>query len=128
MRVLTILSATALIGLSACIDEYEQCVRNNSKDLRVVNDLISQSQTTISRGYSFETLISTDVQEVVCLTALGEQATCLVEVGTTYQSPVAVDLDAERRKLAQLVDQRKILETRLAQATKACRATYPPEA
>ena len=127
MRILALLSATAVIGLSACIDEYEQCVRNNSKDLNVVNELISQSQTTVSRGYGFETLISSDIQEVVCLTSLGEQATCLVEVGTTYQSPVAVDLDAERRKLAQLVAQQKVLQTRLAQATKACRATYPPE-
>ena len=127
MRAITILSATAVIGLSACINEYEQCVRNNSKDLNVVNELISKSQTTLSRGYGFETLISTEVQEVICLTALGEQATCLVEVGTTYQSPVAVDLDVERRKLSQLLAQQKVLQTRLAQATKACAATYPPE-
>lgn len=127
MRILTILSATAVIGLSACIDEYQTCVRNSSKDLRVVNDLISHSQTVVSRGYDFETLISTEVQEVICITELGDTATCLVEVGTTYQSPVAVDLEAERRKLAQLLEQRKLLETRLAQATEACRAAYPPE-
>ncbi len=127
MRVLTILAATAVFGLSACVDEYQQCVRNNSKDLSVVNELITQSQITISRGYGYETLVSTEVQEVICLTDLGEQATCLVEVGTTYKSPVALDLDAERRKLSQLLDQQKILQTRLAQATKACAATYPPE-
>ncbi len=128
MRLVTLLSAAALIGLTACIDEFGQCVRNSSKDLQVVNELITQSQTTLSRGYGFETLIATEIEEVVCLTALGEQATCLVEVGTTYQTPVAVDLDAERRKLAQLVDQRKVLEIRLAESTKACRAAYPPEA
>jgi len=127
MRLITLLSATALVGLTACIDQYEQCVRNSSKDLRVVNELITQSQTTLSRGYGFETRIATDIEEVVCLTALGEQATCLVEVGTTYQTPVAVDLDSERRKLVQLVDQRKVLEARLAQSATACRAAYPPE-
>ena len=127
MRTLTLLSAAAVIGLSACVDEYQQCVRNNSKDLNVVTELINRSQTVISRGYDFETLVSTEFQEVICLTELGEQATCVVEVGSTYQAPVAVDLDAERRKLAQLIDQRKLLETRLAQATAACRAQYPPE-
>ena len=128
MRLITALSAAGLIALTACVDEYAQCVRNNSKDLRVVDDLISQSQTTIARGYGFETRIATEIEEVVCLTAEGAQATCLVEVGTTYQTPVAVDLDNERRKLAQLLEQRKVLERRVAEAADQCRALYPPEA
>ena len=127
MRLLKFLPLAAAIAVTGCVDEYQQCLRNNSKDLRVVNELIVQAQETISRGYGFETLVSTEIQEVVCLTAAMEQATCLVEVGTTYQSPVAVDLDGERRKLAQLLEQRKVLERRFADSEKACRAAYPPE-
>jgi hypothetical protein len=127
MRLVSLLPLAAL-ALSGCIDEYQQCVRNSSKDLNVVNELIAKAQLTVNRGYSFETLIATEIEEVVCLTAEGQQATCLVEVGTTYQSPVAVDLEAERRKLAQLIEQRRVLEKRLGEAEQACRAAYPPEA
>ena len=127
MHLKTMITGSVLF-LAACANQYEQCVRNSAKDLRVVNDLISQSHTTLSRGYGFETRIATEIEEVVCLTSLGEQATCLVEVGSTYQTPVAVDLDAERRKLAQLVSQRKVLEARLTESEQVCRATYPPEA
>ncbi|MDP7151510.1 MAG: hypothetical protein QGI08_05655 [Paracoccaceae bacterium] len=121
------LPLSAALVVAGCANQYEQCLRNNSKDLRIVDDLIRQSQATVARGYDFETLISTEFKEVVCLTAEQEQATCLVEVGSTYQSPVAVDLDAERRKLAQLLEQRKVLESRYSDAEKACRAAYPPE-
>ena len=127
MRLLSFLPIAAVVALTGCIDEYQQCVRNSSKDLRVINELITHSQTVLNRGYDFETLIATEIEEVICLTELGEQATCLVEVGTTYQSPVAVDLDAERRKLAQLIEQRRVLEKRLGEAEAACRAAYPPE-
>lgn len=128
MRLRTLLPVASLVLLTACIDEYEQCVRNSSKDLNVVNNLIFATQTILDRGYDFETLVSTEVQEVTCLTDEGIPATCLVEVGTTYQSPVAVDLDAERRKLDQLLKQRRILQDRMINAQEICRAKYPPEA
>lgn len=127
MRLITLAPFAAAVALTGCIDEYQQCLRNNAKDLGVVNELIAQSQTVVNRGYDYETLISTEIQEVVCLTSEGEQATCLVEVGSTYRSPVAVDLDAERRKLKQLTEQRRILEKRYSEAEAACRAAYPPE-
>lgn len=127
MRLLKLLPLAAALVVAGCVDEYQQCLRNNAKDLQVVNELILKSQEILARGYDYETLVATEIEEVVCLTDLGQPATCLVEVGTTYQSPVAVDLDAERRKLAQLIDQRKVLERRYADVEKACRAAYPPE-
>lgn len=127
MRLSILLPALGLFALSGCIDEYENCVRSSSKDLNIVNELIANSQAILERGYDFETLIATEIEEVICLTELGEQATCLVEVGTTYTAPVAVDLDAERRKLAQLLEQRKVLQARVKAASEYCREKYPAE-
>lgn len=127
MKLTPLLPLAAVVALAGCIDEYEQCVRNNSKDLNVIYQLIEQSEATVNRGYGFETRIATQLEEVVCLTAEGAQATCLVEVGTSYQAPVAVDLEAERRKLAQLHEQRRVLQSRLEDAKDVCRARYPAE-
>lgn len=127
MKFTALLPLAAIVTLAGCIDEYEQCVRNNSKDLNVIYQLIEQSEATLNRGYGFETRIATQLDEVVCVTDEGAQATCLVEVGTSYQAPVAVDLDAERRKLEQLHEQRRILQARVEDAKEVCRARYPAE-
>lgn len=127
MKFTALLPLAAIVTLAGCIDGYEQCVRNNSKDLNVIYQLIEQSEATLNRGYGFETRIATQLDEVVCVTDEGAKATCLVEVGTSYQAPVAVDLDAERRKLEQLHEQRRVLQARVEDAKEVCRARYPAE-
>ena len=127
MRLLKVLPLMSVIALGGCIDEYEQCLRNNSKDIRVVDQLIVETQATLARGYGFETVIEMVTEEQPCLDINQEPTICLVEVPVTKQVPVAIDLDAERRKLEQLLDQKQALQARYAQAQQICREKYPPE-
>ena len=103
-----------LVVLAACATPREQCISAVTRDARVLSHLINETRANLDRGYAIEK--RQDVRNV-SRTCRGRN-----EDGTpfnfrcdetkTFETvvPVAIDLNAERAKLASL-------EERIAQET-----------
>jgi hypothetical protein len=127
----------ALVALAACGTPQERCVAGVTRDLRVVEGLIGDAEVNLARGYGMrETIVFVPVWDycgppVVVQPQGGAPVVvpaglCLDDRAQTVRRPVAIDLDAERRKLAQLQDQRARLARQAEPAIAQCRALYAP--
>lgn len=131
MRRIVILSLC--LFLAACGTPQEQCINRETRDLRVVNRLIAETQGNLARGYAFEEYTTFRTEYVRCgfHPDDGDPATaprprlCLDRVPETERRPVAIDLGVEQRKLDSLLTKRRDLEGRAAQVVEACKAAYP---
>lgn len=116
------LIACAALGLLvACASPQERCIANASKDLRVVDGLIAELRLNISRGYAIETEQFTVTDSRICRDSDGKAHVCTSERVKTTSSPVAIDLNAERAKLASLEEKRRELAARTQRELAACR-------
>lgn len=114
-----------LIPLVACGTPQEQCINTATKDLRVVEKLIAETQGNIDRGYAYRTETYFTTFKQSCGEVEGQTIYCDVPEPQTREVPLAIDLNAERAKLASLIQQRDRLEQQSAAAIQACRVTYP---
>lgn len=131
------LTALGLMLLSACGTPQERCIAAQTRDLRVVNDLISQTQANLARGYALEdVVISTPIWRdcyppVYVLQPDGSQVfqpgagMCIDEIEQTIQRPAAIDPAAEQRKLDGLLKRQAMLSKRAEPAIAQCRTIYP---
>jgi hypothetical protein len=123
--------------LAACGTPQERCISGVTRDLRVIDGLIANSQATLARGYAVvnQTIYVPvwDYCTAPVLVRPRDGSTpyvvpgrmCLDDEPRTVQRPVAIDPAAEKRKLAGLQDQRKKLVARVEPAIAQCRASYP---
>ena len=128
---------TALLALVACGTPQQQCINRETRDLRVVERLIAETQGNLDRGYGFEdvTVITTEYVDCTPQVVVPEGAPapvverrlCLEDVPETVRRPVALDLGAEQRKLDSLLIKRRDLLARAEGVIAACKAAYPEE-
>lgn len=121
----------ALLLLTACGTPQEQCINGGTRDLRVMDRLIKESEGNVQRGYAWEEITVLRKSWVKCTpkpteaNPTPEPERCLVDVPETERRPVAIDLNAEMAKLASLkakrAQQLKAAEGLIAQ----CKAKYP---
>ncbi|MEZ5798599.1 MAG: hypothetical protein R3D63_14645 [Paracoccaceae bacterium] len=117
--------------LAACGTPQEQCIAAGTRDLRVVNRLIAEAETNLSRGYALEEHTIRVPTFSPCRAATPPGAPpapvrmCPDHYDRTVTRPKAIDLDAEARKLAQLQDKRKQLLRQAEAVTAQCKAEYP---
>jgi hypothetical protein len=104
----------------ACASPQERCERDAARDLNVLNGLIAESEATLERGYAFEEIKYPDVNVRVCYNDDGRAFVCGSNRIRTERRPVAVDLEAEERKLASLKAKRRELVLRTQQELAAC--------
>jgi hypothetical protein len=132
------LSVLALcVVLAGCGTPQERCISSVTRDLRIVDRLIAESQTNLARGYALvnQTVYVTTwdycTGPVLMQPNLGGPPVlipgqmCLDDEARTVRRPVAIDPAAEKRKLAGLQDQRRKLAARAEPAIAQCRAIYP---
>lgn len=126
-----------LLLLAACATPQQRCINSVTRDLQVVSDLITQSEINLARGYGTvqQTTIVPTVQP--CGGNIPVQQpngavqwvyvpqNCWVDEAVTTTRPVAIDLDAEKQKLAQLRKQQARLNKQAAPAVAQCKALYP---
>jgi hypothetical protein len=127
----------ALLILAACGTPQQQCINRETRDLRVVERLIAETQGNLDRGYGFEEVTVYNTEYVDCTPRVIvpegqpvppiEPRLCLDEVPETVRRPVALDLAEEQRKLASLQQRRQELLGRAEQVIAACKAAYPEE-
>ena len=120
-----------LILLAACGTPQEQCIATGTRDLRVVDRLIAETEGNLARGYGFEQVTVTRPQWVNCTpnptpeNPMPERKLCFDEVTTTSREAVALDLNAEAAKLASLKSKRAQLNRAALTLADQCKAQYP---
>lgn len=121
-----------LATLAACGTPQEQCISQNTRDLRTVDRLIKESEGNLARGYAFETVTVYEDEWVYCprpSVPEGQPAPaprlCLDERPVTRRRPKAIDLNEEARKLASLKEKRTGLARQAEKVIAACKAQYP---
>ena len=115
--------------LAACATPLERCESQATRDLRVVDALIAESQATLQRGYAFQTVQNTRPTATFCWgggqggygdywsTGYG---LCWGNNTYTTREPVAVNLEEERQKLRGLQQKREELEVQARAQLEAC--------
>lgn len=118
-----------LLGLAACSTPQERCISGANRDLRVINGLIGETRGNLARGFAIR-----EVQDLVTVNTTcdgvsedGVEFTVQCEeVETiTRREPVAIDLNAERAKLASLEERQLQLQANQASIVAQCRAQFP---
>jgi hypothetical protein len=125
------------LALVACATPQQRCINGFTRDLRVVNELIAETQLNLARGYSLEDVVISVPTWTYCggpyVTVLpdGRQAwvngggMCWDDRTQTIERPRAIDPEVERRKLDGLLKQQALLSKQAAPAVEQCRAEYP---
>ena len=122
------LALVALTLLAACATAQQRCISRNTKDLRTVTSLEATAAANLQRGYAYATRTEIRFERERCgKTELGEAIYCRVPVKTSRQVPVAIDLELETRKLAQLTVKRQSLARQAEPAIRSCQMQYPEE-
>jgi len=128
MRVLVFL---CLGLLAACATPRQTCERDALRDLKVVDALIAESERTVARGYAVTREPYTRTRLDFCY---GSRFGYYDRWGMSFctrpeieyrERPVAVDLKAERAKLAELKAKRAELAQESLRKVSVCRARFP---
>ncbi|MEP5762069.1 MAG: hypothetical protein ABJ327_22715 [Litoreibacter sp.] len=116
-----------IVALAACASPQQRCVDGASKDLNIVQALISDTEATIARGYAIQTTERQLIYTDFCI-GHGRRS-----VGVTWcnrsqpvieKTPIAVDLDAERRKLNDLRVKEAELRSSTASEVQRCELAH----
>lgn len=139
LRTIPILKAApllALAALAACGTPQEQCIAKNTRDLRVLDRLITETQGNLARGYAFVDVETTHTRWVRCeaptVDTLPDGTVhrdpgrmCLDDITVTERRPVSIDLGAEKAKLASMQKKRTELAKAAVPVIDACKRAYP---
>ena len=106
---LTILAA-------GCTHYPDDCDRRALQQLRTVDRLIEQTRVNLARGYTYEVVESGFRTGIVLCTGGSPVSLCTSNDTGYTRRPVAVDPEAEQRKLQSLLSRREAL----AEATATC--------
>lgn len=117
--------------LSACGTPQDQCINAATRDMRIVDRLILETEGNLARGYGYRNVTIhvpdwTDcTPDATVSNPDPRPKLCFEPVPRTAREPVAIDLAAERSKLTGLrrkrTDHIRAAEAAIAQ----CKAAYP---
>ncbi|MBP9952011.1 MAG: hypothetical protein KBF27_09645 [Cypionkella sp.] len=125
------LAFAALFLVSACGTPQEQCIESVTRDMRMVDRLIAETEGNLQRGFAYqEVTISVPVwvncgRRPTVENPNPEPRMCLDDREQTTRRAVAIDLRAEQVKLDGLKAKRKLQAKAAAQPIAQCKAQYP---
>lgn len=121
----------ALLILSACGTPQQNCISGATRDMRVVDRLIAETEANLQRGYAIEEQVISRPIWAPCYPRVrrGQPAAalqmCMDDEDEVIRRPKAIDLNAEAAKLASLKAKRAAQAEAASPAIMACRAQYP---
>ena len=123
-------AAFLLLALVACGTPQENCIRGATRDLRMVERLITETQANLNRGYAFEDVAQFRRVWINCTSRPIEGQSvrprmCWETEPYTVKKPKAIDLEAEKRKLDSLQTKRHDLLLQAEGAIAQCKALHP---
>lgn len=123
-----------LLVLAACGTPQQNCISGATRDMRVVDRLIAETEANLQRGYAIEEQVISRTIWVRCQPYYdyerpdqphpGPQM-CLDDVDDVVRRPQAIDLNAEAAKLASLKAKRAAQAKAASPYIAACKAQYP---
>ncbi len=116
-----------VFGIAACSTPQERCVMTASEELRRVEQLITETEIDLERGYRIEQNIRPGFELQFCHDVNGNFRWCNRHVTRVSENEVAVDPMAERRKLDALNARRNSLITKYNTDLASCEARFPPD-
>jgi hypothetical protein len=118
--------------LAACGTPQERCINGVTRDLRVVDQLISTTQGNLERGYALEEVrtsrtiwVPCPVLPVAAGTAAPAPRLCPDTITDTDTRPKAINLQAEAETLKSLQAKRLSLARQSAPGIAQCKAQFP---
>lgn len=120
-----------VVLLTACGTPQERCISRETRDLRVVENLIVDTRRNLERGYAMEeyTVIVPEWEQ--CEQRFDKDGKplpprmCLENREETRTRPMAIDLNAESAKLESLLAKRDQQRRESAARVESCRQLYP---
>lgn len=123
------LAIAALVSLAACSTPRERCEQDATRDLNAVSALIVETEQNIARGYAIRRELEERPDIRFCVGDRFNNHVGLVFCNDTetrvVTRPEAIDLAAERAKLADLRKKQVELRRRTARALAACARLDP---
>ena len=134
-----ILALAPLILLAACATPREACIAGATRDVRILDRLIAETEGNLARGYALETVERVEQRFVPCRdrprvvrnpdgttrVVYDGPSFCWEDVVVTAERPRAIDAAAERRILASTRAERARKAREAQRAVAACVATHP---
>ena len=112
-----------LVAIAACSTPQEACMSRIDRDLRTVTALIAETETNLARGYTYVVEPSrTRVGVSYCTRSSSRIGFCGSTANDVRRRAVAIDPEAEARKLETLRNQQAKLTALRPQAAAACAA------
>jgi len=124
MRVFPLLALAALGTLAACADPRGACVEDAMRDVRVLEDLIAETERNIDRGYAMQAEPTVRTAVSLCVSPTNPLGVCTTTRSDVRDRPVTIDLAAERRKLRQLREREAVLRERARLEVMACETRF----
>ncbi|HMO09854.1 MAG TPA: hypothetical protein PKD10_19750 [Paracoccaceae bacterium] len=129
------LPLAALALLAACGTPQERCIARETRELRILDRLIAETEGNIARGYALEEVTVWREYWTTCLVAQAPNPDgtarppvpqpCERERAETQTRAKAIDLNVERDKLRSMQTKRRDLAQAAARSVAACRAAHP---
>lgn len=123
------------LALTACGTPQEQCISKNTREYRVVTNLLEETRANLARGYAWEERQITRTEWRSCPVAVENKEgkvrwidrPCLRDYTDTERYRVTIDPVVEKRKADHLAQRQAALKKNAEAAVKACQAAYPEE-
>jgi hypothetical protein len=129
MRALLPLVPLALIA--ACATPQEQCIARETRDLRIVNSLLAETEANLRRGYALQEVTVWRPVWVDCTPRVREGSPapaprmCFDDRAETVTRPSPIVPEAEAAKRDSLLKKQRDLSAEAERSIAACRAAYP---
>lgn len=119
------LSVVVLSVLSACATPQQQCIHTVSAEARALQAQIRETQATVARGYAVHKQTVPYTSTNVCYNKEKQPFLCPQTQFKRIETPVTVDIAAEKAKLAQLKTRFAKVQRKALSGIEACKKTYP---
>ena len=121
--------------LAACGTPQQNCIRGNTREYRVLTNLLAETEANLARGYAWKERQVMRTELDFCRRAVrdrnGEiryiESSCWRDVVDTERYRVPIDPAAERRTRDYLTEKLKTETARAEKVVAACKTAYPEE-
>ncbi|MCF6302374.1 MAG: hypothetical protein L3J13_04115 [Devosiaceae bacterium] len=124
-KILASTSFAALLTLSACSTPIQTCISNASADRDEIAEKFEIAQGNVERGYAIHRQSVPYTYTGQCFNGTVGSYSCQKTGTRVLETPVTIDVNEERQKLAALERQLILANQRADAQVAQCRALYP---